>query len=159
LIIVSHDRDFLQGLTNKVFEFRNKKVREYIGDIYDYLQSRRMRSLHELEDQKSSRRGNDLQPSEQKLLWERGKTIDRDIRKLQKRLEQLEKRIETEEIEISTYDELLIDPVANRRIIEEDDIYQKYEEVKNTHQENMDLWEKLQVELEDLNKKKGEIKG
>ena len=159
LIIVSHDRDFLQGLTNKVFEFRDKKVREYIGDIYDYLYSRKMRSLQELEGHISSNKGNDIQPSEQKLQWEKGKMIDRDIRKVQKKLEQLEKLIETEEREISSYDELLIDPVANSKIIEEDDIYQKYEEVKNKHQENMDLWERLQVELEDLEQKRERIKG
>jgi ATP-binding cassette subfamily F protein 3 len=159
LIIVSHDRDFLQGLTNKVFEFRNRNVREYIGDIYDYLYSRKMRSLHELEDHKSSSKGNGTQPSEKKLQWEKGKKIDRDIRKLERKLEQLEKLIENEEKEISSYDELLIDPVANSKIIEEDDLYKKYEEVKKKHQENMDSWEKLQVELEDIRQKREQIKG
>jgi len=49
LIIVSHDRDFLQGLTNRVFEFRDGKIKEYLGDIYDYLEQRKMRELSELE--------------------------------------------------------------------------------------------------------------
>ncbi len=49
LLIVSHDRDFLQGLTNKVFEFRNRQVKEYIGDIYDFLEARKIASLKELE--------------------------------------------------------------------------------------------------------------
>jgi ATP-binding cassette subfamily F protein 3 len=48
LVIVSHDRDFLQGLTNKVYEFRNKKIREHLGDIYDYLEYRRMKNLNPL---------------------------------------------------------------------------------------------------------------
>jgi ATP-binding cassette subfamily F protein 3 len=158
LIVVSHDRDFLQGLTNKVFEFRNNKVREYVGDIYDYLYSRKMRSLRELENQKSSSKVGDFQPSEQKLQWEKGKTIDREIRKLTRRLEQLEKQIEDEEREISSYEKLLIDPVAHSKVIENDDIYQKYEVIKKQHKENMDLWEKLQVELQDLRQQKKQIK-
>ena len=49
LIVVSHDRDFLQGLTNRVFEFRHRAISEYIGDIYDFLEQRKLRDLSALE--------------------------------------------------------------------------------------------------------------
>jgi ATP-binding cassette subfamily F protein 3 len=157
LIVVSHDRDFLQGLTSKVVEFRDKKTREYIGDIYDYLDSRKLKSLKELEEKKSSVRSGELQPSRQKLLWEKNKSLDKEIRRVTRQIAQIEKQIEDEEHAISAYDKLLIDPVKNRKVIEEEDIYKKYEEKKKNHEGHMHTWEKLQEELEQLLQEKEAI--
>jgi ATP-binding cassette, subfamily F, member 3 len=49
IILVSHDRDFLQGLSTRVFEFKNRKIKEFIGDIYDFIESRNIQNLAELE--------------------------------------------------------------------------------------------------------------
>ena len=81
LIIVSHDRDFLQGLTNKVFEFRDKKIKEHLGDIYDFLEYRKLKSLQQLETAKKSESGQKAQPSDRKLSYELKKQLERDIRK------------------------------------------------------------------------------
>ena len=90
LIIVSHDRDFLQGLTDKVFEFRNKTVKVHLGDIQDYLDKTNLQSL-ELLNTKTS----DLQStttdseSDFKMQWEKQKQKDSSIRKLEKTLKKL----------------------------------------------------------------------
>ena len=94
LIIVSHDRDFLQGLTTKVFEFRNKKVHQYHGDIYDFLSSRKLKSLDELEsDKKKKNSYSEEQVSSQKIEYEKRKQTEKEIRKIKTRIEKKEKEI------------------------------------------------------------------
>ncbi len=82
LIIVSHDRDFLQGLSNKVFEFRNKGVKEYLGDIYDFLHFKKLSNLRELEQKAMTGNSRHKDVSKNKELYERSKQLDREIRKL-----------------------------------------------------------------------------
>ncbi len=157
LILVSHDRDFLQGLTNKVFEFKNKQIKEYLGDIYDFLESRRMQSLKELEKKKIIASNQNSKSSRQKELWVRNKSLDKDIRKAGNQITKLESQIEADEQEISSYDALLIDPVKNQEIIEKDNVYKKYEDVKKRHEKHMITWESLHSELEQLQEQKYQL--
>src|SRR5205823_3007924 len=87
LIIVSHDRDFLQGLTNKLFYFRNKVVKEHIGDIDDFLSSRKLESLQELERKAKQ------QPKVQEVI-PANVAINKDLKKLDNQIQKAEKRIE-----------------------------------------------------------------
>jgi len=92
-IIVSHDREFLDGLVTKVYEFGNKKVKEHLGGIYDFLQAKKMESLHELERNVSSEVKNEGEAkpeSENKLNYESRKELNRKIRKLEKDVEATE---------------------------------------------------------------------
>ncbi len=92
LILVSHDRDFLQGLTNKVFEFRDRLVKEHIGDIYDFLETRNIRNLKDLETaaRKTAISGQPAENSDNKQLYEKKKQIEREIRKLKTHVEKTE---------------------------------------------------------------------
>ena len=159
LILVSHDRDFLQGLTNKVFEFKNRKVKEYIGDIYDFLDSRSLRNLKELELKRSASGNKNQGQSKQKELWMKNKALEKNIRKLAKQIEELEGFIEKDEQEMASFDELLIDPVNNKELIEEEDVYARYEKAKRRHETHMIKWEKLQAEMDQQLQEKEQLSG
>ena len=114
-IIVSHDRDFLDGLVTKVYEFGNKKVREHLGGIYDFLEYKKMESLQELEaNQPGSLRSNNQQaaklPSENKLNFEARKELNRKIRKAEKEVNEAEATIAALEKEITEMEGLLQNP-------------------------------------------------
>jgi len=111
-IVVSHDREFLDGLVTKVYEFGNKKVREHLGGIYDFLQYKKMESLRELEAT-TVRVQNEATkaPSDNKLNYEARKELSRKIRKAEKEVEEAEKAIALLETEIGVMENQLQDPV------------------------------------------------
>lgn len=156
LIIVSHDRDFLQGLTNKVYEFRNKSIKEYPGDIYDYLNSRNMESLKELEvfakEKKISAKKETK--TESKIKWERSKNLDKKIRKVKKQIAASELAIEKLENEIVEVNLILSNPGENNERISSGEIYKDYDNLKTRLTSEMSKWEEFQIELESF-----EIKG
>ena len=95
LIIVSHDRDFLQGLSNRVFEFRDGGIREYLGDIYDFLDQKKLR---ELESSRNAERGDSSlkEPApapESKVNWEKKREFEREVRKLKTKISKSEDAI------------------------------------------------------------------
>jgi ATP-binding cassette subfamily F protein 3 len=102
-IIVSHDREFLNGLVTKVYEFGNKKVREHLGGIYDFLQYKKMESLRELEINLISSKSDKTEikeTSDNKLNYEARKEISRKIKKAERELAEAEELIEKLEMEI-----------------------------------------------------------
>jgi len=152
LILVSHDRDFLQGLTNKVFEFKERKIREYIGDIYDFLESRRIRSLKELEvnnSRPSSQNGN-ADASDNKQLYARKKQLERDIRKIKSQIERCEEGIHHLESYIKRINEQLTDPLKLPKGEDINQVYQKYTGMQKDLETELSNWEKLNIELENL---------
>ena len=156
LIIVSHDRDFLQGLTNKVYEFRNKSIKEYPGDIYDYLNSRNMESLKELEvfAKEKNISAKKETKTESKIKWERSKNLDKKIRKVKKQIAASELAIEKLENEIVEVNLILSNPGENNERISSGEIYKDYDNLKTRLTSEMSKWEEFQIELESF-----EIKG
>jgi len=148
LIIVSHDRDFLQGLTNKVYEFRDQNIKEHLGDIYDYLEYRRLKSLKELEEAKKTQKEGGDNASKNKLDYEKRKQIDRDIRKLNNKIKRSEEKIGELEIEIANHDELLSNPDAE---LDFDKLSKKYSHLIKNLEEEMEHWEELHSKREELN--------
>lgn len=108
LIVVSHDREFLQGLTNKVVEFRAGRLTEYLGDIYEYLQARKIETLRELEASKAEKREareeKKANQQDQQQERERNKQREQKERKAKRALEQCEAEIATLEKEIADLD-------------------------------------------------------
>lgn len=160
LIIVSHDRDFLQGLTNKVFEFRDREIREYIGDIYDFLEARRLRSLRELE--KKGRQ--DVSPGQQvgdesdnKQLYEKRKQLDRDIRKLTGQVEKIEDEIHGLEETLKKLSDLLANPsnIPDKALFNQS--LQKYSVSEKELNGKVNQWEKLVLALDDLRAKRSDL--
>ena len=153
LIIVSHDRDFLQGLTNKVFEFKNQGIREYLGDVYDFLQARKIESLRELEQANALNRPQGIknQASDSKLHWEARKNREKQLRKLRTRIEKSEAEISRLEKEITEFDEMLADPARYKEILNDAGAYKNYNALKASLEKEMGRWEELHMELEQEN--------
>lgn len=147
LIIVSHDRDFLQGLTTRVFEFKNKNVKQYLGDIYDFLQARKLETLKQLEQ--NSRLKKDVEEvSDNKQNWEKKKQQEREIRKIQNQVNKVEEEIEKIEKEISHMDQMLSQPDQHADAINNADFFARYEQLKKQLSLEMQRWEELHLQLE-----------
>ncbi|MFA7492239.1 MAG: ABC-F family ATP-binding cassette domain-containing protein [Proteiniphilum sp.] len=145
-IIVSHDRDFLNGLVNKVYEFGGGKVTEHLGGIYDFLDKKRLETLQQLElsthpSSKDEKRQE--QPSESKLSYQEQKELNRKQRKLEKQIEEAENKIESLEKKISEMEATLSTPEGASDM----DLLQKYLETKARMDRAMHHWEQLQNEL------------
>ncbi|HSW67105.1 MAG TPA: hypothetical protein VLH16_00850, partial [Bacteroidales bacterium] len=154
LIIVSHDRDFLQGLTNKVFEFKNKSIKEYIGDVYDFLQSRKLTTLKTLEAQKraGTNASERVQTSDSKLQWEERKNREKALRRLRSEVEKCENIILISEQEIARLDQILANPDRYREVLNDPEVYGRYNELKYNLEKEMQRWEELHKKLENAAK-------
>jgi len=141
LVLVSHDRDFLQGLTNKVYEFKDHKIKEYLGDIDYYLEQRKVENLREVEKrtvEKAQPKQNNKQSYEaQKKL----KSLNNRLSKVEAKISQLEKEIKSIDIELDTnYDEVVSDPK----------FFDNYQLKKGQLEELMLNWETIQEEIDKL---------
>lgn len=150
LIIVSHDRDFLQGLTEKVIEFRNKGIREYIGDIYAFLEKRKLENLKALEEKKKKQISGSINISDNKLNYERKKENDRQLRKLGTQIKKCELEIEKLEQLLSDLDTKLSSPEKYSTEIQNGELYKNYNEVEKQLKSQMDNWESYQLEQEEI---------
>ncbi|MBK6344593.1 MAG: ATP-binding cassette domain-containing protein [Bacteroidales bacterium] len=151
LIVVSHDRDFLQGLTNKVFEFRGGDVKQHLGDIYDFLDKRRLATLDQLNIQRANAKNEPAEPvSQQKAIYEKKKLLDKELRKIAGRIEKSETEIHRIESEIAAIDRILANPESHIKELSDGSIYQKYETLKTSLKSEMDSWEQLHLEYEEM---------
>lgn len=159
-IIVSHDREFLDGLVTKVYEFGGGKVREHLGGIYDFLQSRNIESLDALGAAHSGQQplpsnrqetGGKKEPSEQ----DEGKMSYMERKERQKKLRKAEKAIEDAEMEISRKEQR-IKELDSKLLLQENasnmDLVNEYADLQRQLDELVERWEQLSEELEDLEK-------
>jgi ATP-binding cassette subfamily F protein 3 len=154
LIVVSHDRDFLDGLVEKIFEFRNHTIKEHIGGIYEFLQKRKLESLKELERKSRDQDNKDSDGnSARKLKYEDKKVYERNLRKSENKLKHVESQIEKLEAQLDDIGTKLADP----QNIKDHDLFQKYGETEKQIELKMKEWEKLNIELEQV-RKKGDFK-
>ncbi|NVO21064.1 MAG: ABC-F family ATP-binding cassette domain-containing protein [Bacteroidetes bacterium] len=153
LIVVSHDRDFLQGLTDKVFEFRNHTIKTWIGDVKEYLQARKLASLAQLEARRlNGTSAADNQPSDNKVNYERRKQLDREVRKVAAKVQKVEDEIVRVENDIKQYDILLADPESHKDAVKSGLLFKEYQRLKSLLDEKMELWEVLHEELEQVSR-------
>jgi len=159
-IIVSHDREFLDGLVTKVFEFGNGKVKEHIGGIYDFLRSHNIESLDSLNaanDGANGEKGNDgkkaaasasQSPDERtdKMSYAERKEIQKKIRKAEKAVAESETKIESMEKRLKELDGILCDPknAGDMTLITE------YTSTKKALDQEVERWETLSEELENM---------
>jgi ATP-binding cassette subfamily F protein 3 len=149
VIVVSHDREFLNGLVTKVYEFGNKKIREHLGGIYDFLQYKKMDSLRELEisnSLKTATESVEKNVSENKMSYEARKEQNRKIKKAEKAVEEVEKVIAKYEAEITDMDKQLELP----QYASDNEYIQVYQRKKRELEQKVYEWELLSEELEQL---------
>ena len=146
LIIVSHDRDFLQGLTNKVYEFKKPNIKEYIGDIYDFLEEKKMKELDDLNKKQKVQPAENI-VSQGKLDYELKKQNDREIKRIEREIKKIEEQIEAVELEIAEMDEIMSSPDKHPNVTLDNDWYNRYGEKKAKLQNLMEQWEEKSMSL------------
>ena len=146
LIIVSHDRDFLQGLTNKVYEFRKPNIKEYIGDIYDFLEEKKMKELDDL-NKKMKSQPVENKVSQSKLDYETKKQNDREIKRIEREIKKIEEQIESLEMEIAEMDAVMSSPTDYPHISIDNAWYSSYGEKKEKLQDLMNQWEEKSMSI------------
>ncbi len=150
LIVVSHDRDFLQGLTTKVIEFKNKNIKEHLGDIYDFLEKRKLDSLKALEEKKRLETESDKsKASENKIRYEQKKQLEKEIRKINTQILKVEEEIQSLEEAIAKMDEKLANPDKYADEISSGELYKSYDQLKKNVSTAMEKWEELSFEIEE----------
>jgi ATP-binding cassette subfamily F protein 3 len=147
LIVVSHDRDFLDGIAQKVFEFRYNKIKENIGGIYDFLRKKKIDNLKEIERKdKTSMTGMDAKSSSAKQKYLEKKEYEKTFRKLRRRLEETETEIERLESEISDIDKSLSLP--GNSAAETNEHYIKHNDLKKRLDNEMEKWAQYTHDVE-----------
>jgi ATP-binding cassette subfamily F protein 3 len=152
LVIISHDRDFLQGLTNKIYEFKNKKIKEYIGDVNTFLNQNHLENLDDLNITDTVSIKKPKEASAQKLSYKQQKEFDSKIRKIDNRIYKLEKEILELELKQKDVDLKLSDPVLFKELHAQPNFFNTYESEKLKIKSKESEWEKLVSELSDLKK-------
>lgn len=145
-IIVSHDREFLDGLVTKVYEFGGGKVREHLGGIYDFLQSRQITELSQLQFPPSIQNTPSTPNTPKNQNYAERKEQQKKLRKVERAVEESERKISDMERRLKELDQLLMDPVnaSNMEMVTE------YTTIKKSMDEEVERWEKLSEELEQL---------
>ena len=150
VIVVSHDREFLDGLVSKVYEFGGGRVREHLGGIYDFLEKKKIDSLRELEKPSASRKSAEKQPSieksNSKISYEERKEQARRIKKLERSVADREQEIERIEYAIDVVEGKLGTPEGAADVT----LYEEHARLKKSLDEAMSQWEKESEELEML---------
>ncbi len=151
MIIVSHDRDFLKGMTDKVYEFKDKKIKETIGDVYDFLRKQNIESLDQLSAVKKTEAAKPAPKKEEPTVnQQERKELEKKHKALSRNAELLEAEIATLEREIANLDEIMLDPVLSRDAMKDGDIFARYQAKQAELDAKMKAWEAAQAEIEAL---------
>ena len=154
LLVVSHDREFLEGLVTKTVEFRDHKVKTLLGGIEYYLEQRKLADMRAVEAKTAKSKA---KKQEEKALdeatglsYKERKQLEKDKRNAAKKLAEVEENIENLEQELADWDAKLADPKGYQELMAQTDFYPKYEQKKADLEATMELWEQLNLEKEEL---------
>ncbi len=159
VIVVSHDREFLDGLVDKVYEFRDGQVKEHLGGIYDFLRARQLSSMRELEqkeksapgaEDKSTTSGNGGKTLSGKEEYARRREMEKQLRKAEREVEKAEEQIMALEKQIAEMDRQMADPTAYGIDLSDGTLYAQYNHLKEELTRLTYRWEELSIELDNL---------
>jgi ATP-binding cassette subfamily F protein 3 len=144
LILVSHDRDFLQGLTNRIMEFTDQGIKEHVGDIYDFLEAKKAEDFRAYEQAK-----NGVVPlaklntnvAAKKTTTAVSKPDDKEAKALKNKASKLENQIAEWDNKIEVFEKKLKDPVLFKEVGNDPDFYKKYDAIKQEQLSLMKEWE------------------
>lgn len=150
VIVVSHDREFLDGLVTKVYEFGGGVVKEHIGGIYDFLQKKKIESLNELQLSSSpttsaAKKDEPESISENKLSYEAQKELNKKLRKLEKQVADCEHNIEKLEAQIGELEAQMATPEGASDM----SLYERHQQLKKELDRTVEEWETVSMELEE----------
>lgn len=150
LIVVSHDRDFLQGLTDSMFEFRDGGVHEFKGDIFEFLEYRKMEHLKDLDKERKAESEKRKTESEKqgKIDYLQSKERERELRKLRGNVEKIEQEIAQLEENIAAKEQLLAS--GSDAVAADANFYAEYQSLKDKLEQRMSEWEEATIALEEF---------
>ena len=143
VVVVSHDREFLDGMVDKIYEFRDGGVQEYLGGIYYFLEKRKLASLQEIERRDKPATAAAPKENSGKLSYEQKKEQEKLLRKLRKQVSEIEAELAKVEEEIAAFDQKF---AAATEYVEDD--YKAYNDLKARYDHLMHEWEKASYEVE-----------
>lgn len=153
LIVVSHDRDFLQGLTDTIYEFSHHKVKQFKGDIFDFLQTKKIADLDDLNQKSQQNKAkSEVVVTQSKQDYLKNKERESGLRKIRNKITSCEQEIETLENKLKQMDDSLASSDFANQISDMNKFYTEYEEIKKQLSERMNEWEELQINLEEAEK-------
>ena len=153
VICVSHDRDFLNGLVDKVYEFADHQVKEFLGGIADFLEAKKISCFREYEMRHSAKKSvaaveqNAVAPSANKLGFEERKQLNKEVRKAEQRVSKVESDIESCELKIAELEEQMANGASD------ESIFKAYGAAKQELENLMEEWESANAELEERRSK------
>ena len=150
LIIVSHDREFLQGLTKKVYEFKNQNIKEYIGDIDTFLSEKDLENFKQLESSQKDQKNIKQDKSDERSSFKENKNQKKLVKQLQNKISKLEKKIEELDKSQKEVDMQLSDPEKFKELSSNQEFFDKYEKNLKEKQKLELEWEKTIDELENI---------
>ncbi len=149
LLVVSHDRDFLDGLVDKVFEFKNGKVHEYLGGLDDFLAQREIEDLNDLNEKNYAKTTkNNTKGSVDKVVAKEEREVEKDRKRIQNKILRCEKEIEVLEENIAKLERLLSKPKEGVSL---QDTLKEYDILSLNLSDKMEEWEKLHNLIDDGN--------
>ncbi|MBN1112904.1 MAG: ABC-F family ATP-binding cassette domain-containing protein [Bacteroidales bacterium] len=153
VLLVSHDREFLSGMVDIVYEFKDKGIKEYLGGIQHFLDKCNIENPDDLNIAAAPQKKNsdDKETSDNKLQYLERKELDKQIRKVTKQVEESEKMISKYEAELEKMDNQLISPEG---VEDHAQYYKDYQDIKLKLEQEMEKWEQLNFEVEELEQKK-----
>lgn len=146
LIVVSHDRDFLDGLVEKVFEFKDKNIKENIGGIYEFLEKKSLENLDDLNALAPSEKNTSGKNVKGKKSFEQRKEHNKKISRTEKSIQKAEQQIEDIENQLKNLKKAMSKPDKQ----DDTELYHKYEDLQRKYDKKMEEWESLQEQLEQL---------
>jgi ATP-binding cassette subfamily F protein 3 len=150
LIVVSHDREFLQGLSQKVYEFKNQKIREYIGDIDTFLSEKDLENFKQLESSQKDQKVISKDKNQEQLSYNEKKKRKSDINKLKNSIGKIEKKIEQLEIILKQKDTELSDPDKFKELSSDSNFFDVYKQEQNSLKDLEKKWADQTEELEGI---------
>ncbi len=156
VLVISHDREFLDGLVSKVYEFRDGRVKEYLGGIYDFIERRKLENLREIERQttapspvRAAEKSAAATPTAERIpSYTEKKENDRKRNQLRSQVAKLEGEIEKLETEIARLDTQFANPEAHGIDLRDPSHFDQYNRLKNSLAKRMTAWEEAQNTLE-----------
>ena len=148
LIVVSHDREFLQGLTHKVYEFKNQAIKEYIGDIDIFLSEKNFKNFKQLESSQNEQKKLKKNKKLEQLSFIEQKNQKKKIKKIQNKISKLEKHIEELDQSQREFDIKLSNPEKFKELSSQEGFFEQYNNDQKKKQKLELEWGSLVEELE-----------
>jgi ATP-binding cassette subfamily F protein 3 len=152
MILVSHDREFLDGLCNKVIEFKEGKIKEFPGGIFEFLQSRKLDTLKQLEQVKAEKVVQQEKKQQEKVVVQKNPVNDKELKQLQNKIRNTEEKISSLENAVSELENKLADPEVYAKPEEAQQLLKAHEARKKELDDLVAQWEQMIERQEELSK-------